>query len=201
MVKLRIGRPLIAAIAFGSLVVSAVPVAAAAYTRDSVNPLAWRNLSLYEIQGKLDYCLKEPMPSAVLGCDYGRVSETGGLEPRRAKVKQIVILKPYPVAGPVIVDGAGLAAPGSESTDTASPAKGSNGEHDGRTSEDRKRAALPTPTAGNFPLINFPPGPMSAIEAACESAQKAAAGQSQAYRQNVAKQCAAAEEAYERAHP
>jgi hypothetical protein len=59
----------------------------------------------------------------------------------------------------------------------------------------------PDPGPGNFPVINFPAGPLSAIEAACEAAKQAAENQSEAYKQSVELQCEAAKQAYERAHP
>jgi hypothetical protein len=62
-------------------------------------------------------------------------------------------------------------------------------------------AAQPGSAHGNFPLINFPQGPMSAIEATCEAAKQAAEGKSEAYKQNVELQCEAAKQAYERSHP
>lgn len=54
---------------------------------------------------------------------------------------------------------------------------------------------------GNFPVINFPAGPMSAIEATCETAKQAAETQSESYKQNVERQCEAAKQAYEQSHP
>ena len=62
-------------------------------------------------------------------------------------------------------------------------------------------AGRPSQTTGPYPVINFPEGPMSAIEATCEAAKQAAQNQSSAYQQNVEQQCEAAKQAYERAHP
>ena len=57
------------------------------------------------------------------------------------------------------------------------------------------------PSAGLPPVISFPAGPMSAIEATCEAAKQAAENQTEAYKQSVELQCEAAKQAYERAHP
>jgi hypothetical protein len=57
------------------------------------------------------------------------------------------------------------------------------------------------PAGGAFPVINFPAGPMSAIESACEAAKQAGSNKGEAYQQNVELQCEAAKQAYERAHP
>jgi hypothetical protein len=187
-----VGRPLLAAIAFASLVVLGLPVAAATYTRDSANPLAWRNLSLYEVQGKLDYCLQKPTLASLSACDYGHVKETGGLSPRKVRIERVVVLMPYPVAGPIIVDGGGQAA--------AAPVKAAGRPQDGGDEEGGQRAARSTPVPGNFPVIKFPAGPLSAIEATCASAKKAAAGQSAAYLQDIGRQCEAAKQTYERTH-
>ena len=54
---------------------------------------------------------------------------------------------------------------------------------------------------GPFPIINFPAGPMSAIEATCEAAKKVAERYGGAYQQNVERQCEAAKQAYEHSHP
>ena len=51
------------------------------------------------------------------------------------------------------------------------------------------------------PTIVFPAGPMSAIEAACESAKNAAQGKPATYIQAIERQCEAAKQAYEHAHP
>jgi hypothetical protein len=59
----------------------------------------------------------------------------------------------------------------------------------------------PPVAAANYPVINFPAGPMSAIEATCEAAKQAAQNQSSAYQQNVEQECEAAKQAYERSHP
>lgn len=58
-----------------------------------------------------------------------------------------------------------------------------------------------TGAPAEVPTINFPAGPMSAIEAACESAKKAAEAKRPAYIQAVERQCEAAKQVYERAHP
>lgn len=62
-------------------------------------------------------------------------------------------------------------------------------------------SAEPDPTLGSLVVINFPPGPMSAIEATCEAAKQAAENQSEAYKQSVEVQCEAAKQAYEQTHP
>jgi hypothetical protein len=59
----------------------------------------------------------------------------------------------------------------------------------------------PNPGGGNFPVINFPAGPMSAIEATCEAAKQSAENKSEAYKQSVELQCEAAKQAYEQSHP
>lgn len=82
----------------------------------------------------------------------------------------------------------------------------------------RPRASAPAPAAdaaspeaarqqaarqftGPFPVINFPAGPLSAIEATCEAAKRAAEPYGEAYKQNVERQCEAAKQAYEHSHP
>jgi hypothetical protein len=62
-------------------------------------------------------------------------------------------------------------------------------------------AGKPSQNTGPYPVINFPAGPMSAIEATCEAAKQAAENKGSAYQQNVERQCEAAKQAYERAHP
>jgi hypothetical protein len=178
--RIWIGRPLVAVIAFSSLVVVGLPVGAATYTRDSANPVAWRNLSLYEVQGKFQYCFEKPTFSSVFACDYAHVTDVGGVSPRKSRIKRTTILVPYPVAGPVIVDPA-----------PAGTVAGSGG-----ASPNGRPAAIT-----NFPTIAFPAGPMSAIEATCEAAKNAAQNKGAAYVQNVERQCEAAKQAYERAHP
>ena len=182
--RIWVGRPLVAVIAFTSLVVVGLPVGAATYTRDSANPAAWRNLSLYEVQGKFQYCFKNPTFSSVFACDYAHVTDVGGLSPRKSRIKRTTILVPYPVAGPVIVD----AAPAGTVA--------SSGAGLGAASLNGRPAAIT-----NFPIIAFPAGPMSAIEATCEAAKNAAQNKGAAYMQNVERQCEAAKQAYERAHP
>jgi hypothetical protein len=59
----------------------------------------------------------------------------------------------------------------------------------------------PAPPVASYPVLSFPAGPQSAIEAACERYKQAAQNQSPAYQQNVERQCEAAKQAYERAHP
>jgi len=54
---------------------------------------------------------------------------------------------------------------------------------------------------GPFPVIKFPAGPLSAIEATCEAAKRAAEQYGEAYKQNVERQCEAAKQAYEHSHP
>ena len=58
-------------------------------------------------------------------------------------------------------------------------------------------------TSPSFPVptINFPAGPMSAIEATCEAAKLAAEGEPEAYKQAIERQCEAAKQAYEHSHP
>ena len=56
-------------------------------------------------------------------------------------------------------------------------------------------------TIAFVPTIVFPAGPMSAIEAACESAKNAAQGKPATYIQAIERQCEAAKQAYEHAHP
>jgi hypothetical protein len=186
--RLRVGRPLLAGLAFATLILVGLPVAVATYTRDSANPVAWRNLSLLEVQGKLQYCFKKPALASVFSCDYGQLSTPGPDSPPRGRVHRVVILKPYPVAGPVIYDAPAPSA-------VSGQASGGAPDQGGRP------AGQAAPVAGNFPVINFPAGPMSAIEAACEAAKNAAQGQSSAYQQNVERQCEAAKQAYERSHP
>ena len=187
--RIWIGRPLLAAIAFSSLVVVAIPVAAATYTRDSANPVAWRNLSLYEVQGKFQYCFKSPTFNSVFACDYAQVTDVGGLSPRKSRIKRTTVLMPYPVAGPVIVDAApaGTSGPGAVASSGDGAATGGG--------------PRPAQAITNFPIIAFPAGPMSAIEATCEAAKNAAQNKGAAYIQNVERQCEAAKQAYERAHP
>jgi hypothetical protein len=203
--RLWIGRPLVATMAFATMVAVGLPVIAATYTRDSANPVAWRNVSLYELQGKLDYCFKVPSVGSVFACDYGLVSESGGLAPRKGRIKHTTILKPYPVAGPIIVDAAPQVASAPVQAGSApapapvavapGPLTGGGGGGGG------KPIVQPTPVPVSYPVINFPAGPMSAIESTCERAKQAAQNQSAAYQQNVERQCEAAKQAYERAHP
>jgi hypothetical protein len=190
--RLRVGRPLLAGLAFATLILVGLPVAVATYTRDSANPVAWRNLSLLEVQGKLQYCFKKPAVASVFSCDYGQLSTPGPDSPPRGRVHRVVILKPYPVAGPVIYD-----PPAPSGVSGQARASGSGGAPD----QGGRPAGQVAPVAGNFPVINFPAGPMAAIEATCEAAKNAAQGQSSAYQQNVERQCEAAKQAYERSHP
>ena len=59
----------------------------------------------------------------------------------------------------------------------------------------------PTPPADVAPTIVFPTTSMAAIEATCEQWKAAAQGHSAAYQQSVERQCEAAKQAYEKAHP
>ena len=192
--RIWIGRPLVASIAFASLFAVGLPVIGATYTRDSANPLAWRNLSLGEVQGKLQYCFASArMPGSMLWCDYGHAVEAGGLAPKKGRIKKTMVQVPYAVAGPVIYDQAPTSASGSGAiasrTEGAPPARGGGGQPG------------PQPAGGPFPVIQFPAGPMSAIEAKCEAAKQAAQNQSSAYQLNVERQCETAKQAYERMHP
>jgi hypothetical protein len=192
--RIWIGRPLLAGIAFASLFAVGLPVIGATYTRDSANPLAWRNLSFGEVQGKLQYCFAgSRLPGSAVWCDYGHAIEAGGLAPKKGRIKKTFIQVPYPVAGPIIYDQAPAQPSG------GGPAAGPQAGGGAPT----RAGGQPVPMAGNgpFPVIHFPAGPMAAIEAACESAKQAAQGQSAAYQQNVERQCEAAKQAYERAHP
>ena len=192
--RIWIGRPLVASIAFASLLAVGLPVIGATYTRDSANPVAWRNLSPGEVQGKLQYCFASArMPGSMLWCDYGNAVEAGGLAPKKGRIKKTIVQVPYAVAGPVIYDQAPASASGSGAiaprTEGAPPARGGGGQPG------------PQPAGGPFPVIQFPAGPMSAIEAKCEAAKQAAQNQSSAYQLNVERQCETAKQAYERMHP
>lgn len=69
------------------------------------------------------------------------------------------------------------------------------------TSPPTSQPPPPPPPPASFPVIVFPAGPMSAIEATCEAAKNAAVNKSAAYQADVERQCEAAKQAYEKAHP
>ncbi len=176
-----------------TIVVAGVLLASAAtYTRDSLNPLAWRNLSVQEVQGKFGHCFKKVTVASLFACDYRGDSGTAAVRPRAGQNRPTESSTPASVAEPATAVDGGVVAVGyapapqvpAPSVLMAAPVT----------------APRPAINAANFPVIAFPAGPMPAIEAACESAKQAAERQGPAYVQNVERQCEAAKQAYERAH-
>ena len=213
--RVWVGRPLLATIAFGGLIALGLPVIGATYTRESANPMAWRNLSAGEVQARVQYCFGKSGPAtSAIWCDYGHAADAGGLSPRMGRIKTTVVQVPYPVAGPVVYDvttvrlpdqpvsaqPVGASGPPVAGTPVRPPVSGLpvSGPP---VSGGGQPVQPPATGAGPYPIIQFPAGPMTAIESTCEAAKQAAQQQSPAYQQNVEMQCEAAKQAYERANP
>lgn len=212
--RVWVGRPLLATIAFGGLIALGLPVIGATYTRESANPMDWRNLSAGEVQARVQYCFgKNGSATSAIWCDYGHAADAGGLSPRMGRIKKTVVQVPYPVAGPVVYDVTTVRLPDQPVSTEPIPVSGppatgtpvrppvSGPPADGAPGGGGQPVQPPATGAGPYPIIQFPAGPMAAIESTCEGAKQAAQQQSPAYQQNVEMQCEAAKQAYERAHP